>query len=93
MNEDAPAAKKRVTADGEQSTQHTRERRVDSQLIFATFTNAHRLYVDRITFSDSLLPSSGDGGRELEMADSFRLIPSGGTAGGKGGGDALHCAR
>ena len=34
MNDDVPAAEKRVTTDGEQSTQHTRERRVDSQLIF-----------------------------------------------------------
>ena len=46
MNDDAPAAKKRVTTDGEQSTLHTRERRVDSQLIFST-KNAHRLYVCR----------------------------------------------
>ena len=35
---------------------------------------------------------SGDGGRELATADSFRLTPSEGT-GGDGGDDALHCAR
>ena len=58
MHDDVPAAKKRVTADGEQSTQHTWERRVDSQLIFST--NALRLYVDRITFW-RWWPRTGDG--------------------------------
>ena len=58
VNKDAPADKRRGTAGGEQPTQHTRERRVDSQLIFAT--NTHRLYVDRITFW-RWWPRTGDG--------------------------------
>ena len=57
-NGDTPAAKKRVTTDGEQLTQHTRERRVDSQLVFST--NALRLYIDRITFW-RWWPRTGDG--------------------------------
>ena len=58
VNKDAPEDKRRGTAGGEQSTQHTRERRVDSQLIFTT--NTHRLYVDRITFW-RWWPRTGDG--------------------------------
>ena len=57
-NRDAPADKKRRTTEGDQLAQHTRERRVDSQLIFTT--NAHRLYVDRITFW-RWWPRTGDG--------------------------------
>ena len=54
--------------DGEQSTQHTRERRVDSQLIFAT--NAHRLHRPHHILASIL---EMDGGRAPEMADFFRL--------------------
>ena len=56
---DVPADKKhKVAADADDLEQHTRERRVDSQLIYTT--NAHRLYVDRITFW-RWQPRIGDG--------------------------------
>ena len=58
MNRDAPADKKRVTTDDDQLALYTREKRVDSQLIFTT--NAHRLYIDRITFW-RWQPRTGDG--------------------------------
>ena len=59
VHRDAPADKKQKAAvDDDESARHTRERRVDSQLIYTT--NAHRLYIDRITFW-RWQPRTGDG--------------------------------
>ena len=60
MHRDAPADKKQKAAvDDDESARHTRERRVDSQLIYTT--NAHRLYIDRITYFWRWQPRTGDG--------------------------------
>ena len=50
--------KKPKATEDEDIEQHTRERRVDSQLVYTT--NAHHLYVDRITFW-RWQPRTGDG--------------------------------